>query len=319
MNVIKNKYKALTTKINNQIIKATRTNQKLITREIKKLINAGGKRIRPMLMIKVAELGEMKEKKKIEIGAALEILHMATLVHDDIIDEARIRRNILTIQNKFGKDTAVFVGDFLLSRSYRLFCNNISGISFKRLNKTVNWICLGETNQYLNRYDLESISIKKYLRRIRRKTAIFISFCTYLGGFESGQRGLPLYHLYKFGMELGMAFQIQDDLIDFTGDSEDIGKAVGQDLTSGIYTLPIILMLQDKEVSKKIKIILNQNSLTETNLSYITSLINNNNYLEKSKKLQNNFLQRSRKHLNFFPESNIKRELNTLLDFNYYR
>ncbi len=310
---IKIKYKSLIKKVNREIIKSTHINQSLLSEALESLALAGGKRIRPILMIQAAQFGKIEEEKMIKIAAALELLHMATLVHDDIIDEARMRRSQVTVQRRFGKDTAVFVGDFLLSKAYDLFARHISLESLIRLNKTVKWICLGETDQYQGRYDPE-VSVTEYLKRIRRKTALLLGFSAFLGGYESGVRGLTLYNLYNFGLNLGMVFQIQDDIIDFIGNKQQAGKGVGKDLAAGIYTLPLIYILKDLNFSKKIKNLLKKEVLTEEDIQEITSMIINNNFIEKSQQVGAKYLNKAYDRLNLLPANQVKQDMHYILD-----
>ena len=127
---------------------------------------------------------------------------MATLVHDDIIDEARLRRGRITAQEKFGNDVAVFVGDFLLTKSYSLFVDNLSQHSLVKLNKVVKMVCIGEIRQYEEKYDLD-LSLIDYFKRIRRKTALLFAISAYIGAYEAGVRGKGYFNFINLPLRWG--------------------------------------------------------------------------------------------------------------------
>ena len=278
------------------MLEHTKTGSTLITESVHNLIHAGGKRIRPLLANLSAKFGEYDREKMIKIGAGLELLHMATLVHDDIIDEGEKRRGEETVQKKYGQDRAVFVGDFLYSSSYEIFTQVLSRPSLLRLTRVVNYICQGEVRQHQNRFQYD-LTLRDYLRRIRRKTALFISLATYLGARESSiSRGLN--NFYKLGLEIGMAFQIQDDILDFSGAEEILGKKICQDIFSGIYTLPLIYLLQSEEHRESLISILSRHDFSSSDISDILALVKKAGTLEKSRKLGQKFTDRAEDQLN---------------------
>lgn len=199
------------------------SSRNIINTAVEDLIMGGGKRLRPIMFFWAARFGNFEKDKFLSIAAGIELLHMATLVHDDIIDEAKLRRGEITAQERFGKNVAVFVGDYLLTKSNDLFSQNLSRHCLKRLNRTVGLICEGEIAQYEEKYNID-IEMKDYFRRIRRKTALLFAISTYMGAYEAGLRDKKLSLLYNFALEMGMTFQIQDDLLDFVGKEEKTGK-----------------------------------------------------------------------------------------------
>ncbi|MCK8816156.1 polyprenyl synthetase family protein [Natroniella sulfidigena] len=312
------KFKALIDQVDEFIIEYANSRQELINVAVTDLVKAGGKRLRPILMILASEFGDDQSEKKIKIASGLELLHMATLVHDDIIDEASTRRGELTTQNKFGKDVAVFVGDFLLTKAYNLFLEHLSRKAALKFNQTVKLICEGEVDQYESKFDPD-LTINGYLRRIRRKTALLFAFSTYVGAYESGIRNTTLSNLYNLGLEMGMAFQIRDDILDFVGEKRKVGKAVGQDLLAGIYTLPIVYLLESKESNKQVKEILTKESITEDDAILISELVKNTGALAKSQQLEERFLDRAKYHLAQLPGNEAKQHLNYILGYQVSR
>lgn len=312
------RFKPLINQLNNFMINHTYSHQNLINIAIKDLIKGGGKRLRPILTILTAKSGEYKEKKIIKIASALELLHMATLVHDDIIDEAKIRRGELTAQKKLGKNIAVFVGDYLLSSSLSLFINQLSQHSLQKLNKIVKLICEGEISQYQGKYNLK-LSVTDYIQRIRRKTALLFGLSSYIGAYESKIRGNTLHHFYNFGLELGMVFQIQDDILDFIGKQEKAGKKAGQDLVTGIYTLPIIYLLKNKTFSRKTKNILARDQLNKNDINEVTQMVKSSSALDESKKLGQKFLSKAQQHFNHLPTNKVKKDFEFIMDYQLKR
>jgi len=292
---IKDEMDNLIAEIDQYMLDHTKTSSSLIAESVRGLIHAGGKRIRPLLANLTAKFGEYDREKMIKIGAGLELLHMATLVHDDIIDESEIRRGEETIQKKYGQDRAVFVGDFLYSSSYEIFARELSRPALSRLTHVVKYICQGEVRQHQNRFEYD-LNLRDYLRRVRRKTALFFSLSTYLGAHESSlNQGLNYF--YKLGLEIGMAFQIQDDILDFSGSEEILGKKICQDINSGIYTLPLIYLLQSQEYRRPIITVLSRGNFSSTDIADILALVKKARTLEKSRQLGQRFIDRAENHL----------------------
>jgi len=301
------KYKQMKNKIDNRILEITANKNKIIQEAISDLVNGGGKRLRPILVVLASHFGEIEEEKIYNIAAGVEIVHMSTLIHDDIIDEAELRRGEITAQKKYGKKMAVFIGDYLISKTLDIFEDNLSKKSRQKLNKVVSLICEGEIKQFQNKNNLD-ISVLDYFRRIRKKTALLFGLSMYLGAYESGIRGKNFYHLYNFALEMGMAFQIEDDLLDFTGDKKLTGKNLSKDLESGIYTLPIVLLLNDEKNSKKMKKLLEVKN-KNLNKEKIIDLINEEKTIEKSRSIAENFVKKAKHHLEQLPDNKTKKFL----------
>lgn len=316
--MIEERFKPLIHKINQNILIITRSNRELVNLAVNDLVQGGGKRLRPILAILAGRYGNFQESKMLKIAASLEILHMASLIHDDIIDDADLRRGRASAQTRFGKKNAVFVGDFLLAKAYNIFANLISRNSLNKLNKSVQLICEGEISQYEDKYDLD-LSITDYLRRIRRKTALLFGLSTYIGAYESGIRGSLLGGLYNLGLKMGMAFQIQDDILDFIGDHHKTGKGIGSDLKTGIYTLPIIYLLEDKKLEKEARSILEKKVLSNTDLKRINELIKIGQVIEKSREMGKKYIDKAYNYLNKLPENSAGQDLEFIVDYQLKR
>jgi geranylgeranyl pyrophosphate synthase len=204
--------------------------------EAEATLRAGGKRLRPILVLMAA--GDGAGERGIRAATAVELLHMATLVHDDVLDGAPVRRGRPTVVARAGRDRAVGVGDLLLSRAFAELADGDGGAEVAELSSASVALALGELAQRSDAYDT-SISEERYLKRCSLKTArLFESACR-LGRLASGGPGTE--DLASFGREIGLGFQLLDDVLDVTGPPERTGKARGTDLLDGTVTLPLIL------------------------------------------------------------------------------
>lgn len=205
------------------------------------LVDSGGKMLRPAMVILSSEFGNPEKDKIINLAAAIEILHLATLVHDDIVDDSLTRRNQETIQSKFGKNYAVYTGDYLLSKALIMISDyDYTRENLKNISTAVAKICSGEILQYNSRYSV-NLSLKNYLRIISGKTATLFAMSLYAGAKEADCDEKVCKDLARAGYNIGMAFQIQDDLLDYNGVSKELGKSAKSDIVNGYYTLPLIL------------------------------------------------------------------------------
>ncbi len=311
--------------INDYILDYTDSRYSLIKAAVRNMIKGGGKRLRPLFMMQAAKFGNYEQQKVLKIASGLEILHMATLVHDDIIDDASIRRGKETVQNKYGKDIAVFVGDFFLSKANSLFARYLSSPTLVKLNDVINLICEGEIKQYQEKFN-HNLNIGDYFRRIRRKTALFFGMCAYIGGYESGIRNRKLYNLYNLGLETGMAFQIRDDILDYTASGTKTGKDAGQDLFAGVYTLPVINLFQnDNKITAEFKNEIEnkdgvfKKKLTEKEAEKISQRLKTGDYIKKCKILEKRFTNRAFYHLEQLPGEEIKENFNYILRYQLHR
>ncbi|MBR4904222.1 MAG: polyprenyl synthetase family protein [Selenomonadaceae bacterium] len=208
----------------------------------------GGKRLRPMLFLLCANsVKDLPQEKSMPLATALELIHTASLVHDDIIDSSKKRRGVETANSKYGAQIAVLVGDYLFAKAFQLVAENNYGAEVSTvLSKLVKNLCVGEIRQDRSLYEVPTLA--EYYTRINLKTAIFLSSCCRLGAIVAEMDKREVDNLTAYGTNLGLAFQIIDDLLDFVGDEKITGKPQGGDLKSGVITLPVIRAL---EVSDK--------------------------------------------------------------------
>jgi heptaprenyl diphosphate synthase len=217
---------------------------KFLTNASKDAVLSGGKRLRPAFTIIAALHGKYDREKVFPAAASVEILHAATLVHDDIIDNAKTRRGKETLSEKHNTNLAVYTGDYLLTKSLKLLIK--TGLKPEKLDvlaRAITLLCEGEVDQYLNKYSVSSVY--NYLKRILGKTGVLFSASLVLGAKTANLSDDIARHFGRFGLSFGAAFQIRDDLLDIFSDSSKEGKPVLNDLKEGIATLPVIMAVKN--------------------------------------------------------------------------
>ena len=206
------------------------------------IISAGGKRIRPVLVLLVANAYAYRGTAHHELAAVVEFIHTATLLHDDVVDESSLRRGRATANALFGNAASVLVGDFLYSRSFQMMVGLNNMRVMQILSDATNVIAEGEVLQLLNMHDPD-VNEERYLQVIRSKTAKLFEAAAELGALISGCDDAQIAAAGEYGRSLGTAFQLIDDVLDYAGDAAEIGKNVGDDLREGKPTLPLIYLM----------------------------------------------------------------------------
>jgi octaprenyl-diphosphate synthase len=236
-------------KVNAVILSSVQQSVPLITDIAQHIVRSGGKRLRPCLTIACAKLLNLSEERHIKLAAAVELIHTATLLHDDVVDESTMRRGIETANYVWSNQASVLVGDFLLSRAFQLMVADSSIPVLKLLSDASAIISQGEVKQLAASGDL-STSKELYLEIITAKTAVLFSAACEIAPIIANQDGLRA-DFAAFGNNLGIAFQLVDDALDYTGDSAILGKNIGDDLREGKITLPIIIAYQNANNAEK--------------------------------------------------------------------
>lgn len=225
------------------------------------LQRASGKRLRPALVLLAGQFGTLgaSDERLIGVATAVELIHMATLVHDDIIDDAHIRRGLPAVRSKFTDPVAVLAGDFLFARAFQLFSETKNPAIVHTAAQVVYVMSTGEIVQHLDQGQVSSEA--GYFRRIEAKTGFFLETSCRLGAIASGASEEVQDFLGQYGHHIGLAYQVIDDLLDWLADPKTLGKAVGEDLAMGIYTLPIIYGLNHPDYRQKLSGLVSQKTL----------------------------------------------------------
>lgn len=221
---------------------------KEIENTIIEMFHSGGKLLRPAYLLLFSKLGKKSDSKKsIALAAAMETLHTATLIHDDIIDEADLRRGVTTLQTKFDKDVAVYSGDYLFIVCFKLLVQYTDSFRSIKLNTaSMEKVLLGELGQMDTRYQID-ITVDEYIQNISGKTAELFALSCFLGYFENGGSKRVAADCREIGKSIGLAFQIVDDILDYSQDEMSIGKPVLEDVKQGVYSLPLICALKENK------------------------------------------------------------------------
>lgn len=214
------------------------------------IINAGGKRIRPVLVLLMANAWNYQGKAHHELAAIIEFIHTATLLHDDVVDESALRRGRDTANAMFGNAASVLVGDFLYSRAFQMMVGINSMRIMQILADATNVIAEGEVLQLLNMHDPD-VSEQRYLQVIRSKTAKLFEAAAEVGSLIANANDAQIAAAGEYGRCIGTAFQLIDDVLDYSGNAADIGKNVGDDLREGKPTLPLIYLMKHGSESER--------------------------------------------------------------------
>jgi octaprenyl-diphosphate synthase len=219
------------------------TSVPLISQISQYIIAAGGKRLRPALLLMICKALGYEESQRFNLAAVVELIHTATLLHDDVVDESTMRRGRATANEAFGNPASVLVGDFLHTRSFQMMVAAGSTRVLQILSDATNIIAEGEVQQLMNMHDA-SLDEEGYLQVIRSKTAKLFEASAQLGAVLAGSSPAVEEACAIYGQALGTAFQIIDDVLDYTGDTAEMGKNLGDDLREGKCTLPLIAAMQ---------------------------------------------------------------------------
>ena len=298
--------------VNNIIINNIGNEVPLIKDLSKHILASGGKRIRPMVTLLSSNLCNYSGKNHLFLAACVEFIHTATLLHDDVIDESKIRRGVATANDIFGNKTSVLVGDFLFSRAFELMVQNGSKQILEILSKASSTIAQGEVLQLTTIND-SNTSKELYMKIIKNKTASLFSAASEIGAILSEEDYTIQKSLKIYGEKLGIAFQLVDDALDYAGTSA-LDKKIGDDFREGKMTLPVIISLEASNPEEKsfwIKTIENLDQ-SSGDLNKAIKLINKYNGISSTLTLAKKYSMEAIKSLEKFPQSEAKLALESL-------
>lgn len=269
------------------------------------LTATGGKMLRPALFLMGSRFGPSADAQKkqslLTLAAAIENLHLATLIHDDVVDESRLRRGKETIQARYGKEFAVYMGDYLLCQCFLMLSDHAYDKETLRvLSSGVSRVCLGELRQYQNRHNAE-LTLRDYKKIIAGKTAALFAVSLFSGAREAGAEEKTTKTLARIGYCVGMAFQIVDDLLDYQGDTAVFGKNTLIDLQKGYYTLPLLLGIKGSR-GTEIRRILDQGVLRPEDAGELGRLLKESAALKASEKTAAGYMHKAMNYLARLPE-----------------
>jgi geranylgeranyl pyrophosphate synthase len=276
-------------------------------------LKSGGKRIRPALVLLSGKFYNYDLSYLLPVATAIEILHTATLVHDDAIDNSLVRRGRPTINKVWGEDKAILLGDYLLAKSEELVADTQNLRVIKLFAQTLMAISSGELNQAFSAFNLEQTR-QQYLQRISSKTASLLSLVTESGAILSQAPEKSVEALKGYGYNLGIAFQIVDDILDFIGTEEEMGKPIGLDLAQGTLTLPAILLLERYPEDNPVRRLF-QNEDRQRNIELAMELVRNSSITQECYAVASDYCARACHNLSLLPDNASRRSLIKLADY----
>lgn len=276
--------------LENELLSIVHSSVDLITDISSHLVRAGGKRLRPALYLICARNSRVSADKLLPVAAAIELIHMATLVHDDVIDNATTRRGIPTANTRWGNHKSVLSGDYLFAKAFSIIATQVNSRMLKVLTDVICSMCEGEIMQLKDAFNPNQ-SESEYFGRIAQKTADFIAASCELGGISAELSSKDIEALRQYGYSIGMAFQITDDILDITSSSEQIGKPAGNDLRQGIVTLPIIYALTHSSHSAELKNIVLTRDMSDEQVKSGLAIIHSTDAIDYSYRCAAKYLQ----------------------------
>ncbi len=286
------------------------SDNKIVEQMLQYTLTGKGKRLRPALvMLSGRATGGELTDTHLEVAVAIELIHTATLVHDDIIDEATLRRQKSSLNAKYGNEMAVIFGDYVLAIAFSMLAKLSDPSLLGSISQVTNTICEGELFQMHRRFDF-NLSRGDYLKMIEQKTASLFAISCRLGAMLAGGSAKEQTKLEKFGHELGVAFQIVDDCLDILGDEERIGKSLGTDLKKGKWTLPLIRLREAMKKSdwEDVRVLLFED-LEELRMKKLVSYLMEHDAVERAVEEAQERVQKAKEHLQDLPETPAKKAL----------
>ena len=277
------------------------------------LLSAGGKRIRPTVVFLAGRMLGAPREKLVTLGASVEMLHTATLVHDDLIDGSLLRRGMPTLNARWSPAATVLTGDFLFSRAAKLAAETDYLPLMKLFADTLSIIVNGELTQLFAARGL--IDRANYYRRIYAKTASLFEMSALAAAMVSTEDEAVRSAMKSYGYEIGMAFQIMDDVLDFTGEQATMGKPVGSDLLQGLVTLPAIYYAEDFPEDSDLKLLAEGGWGNQERMDRLIKSIRNRDSIDKAVKEAKSYVERALKALEQFPGSQERSELENLAKY----
>ncbi|WP_208587898.1 heptaprenyl diphosphate synthase component II [Gracilibacillus suaedae] len=279
------------------------------------LLKAGGKRLRPVFVLLASKFGDYNLNKIKNVASSLELIHMASLVHDDVIDNSDIRRGKPTVKAKWDNQVAMLTGDFIFAKALQQFTEIDKPRAHQILAKTMMELTVGEIEQIKDKYNLDQ-NLRTYLRRIKRKTALLISSSCQLGAITANTDNETEKALFRYGYFMGMSYQIIDDILDFTASEKELGKPAGSDLIQGNITLPVLYAMENPSIRQELKDALaDSRNISPNLLSPIISKISQSDAITRARDVSDQYLKKAYDSLSLLPDIQAKEALANIANY----
>ena len=295
-----------------QEIQAVIQSDTRLVREVGDYVLSGrGKRLRPIMMLLVTKACGYTGDSQINVAAALEIIHTATLLHDDVIDKAATRRGQPSVNARWGEDVAILIADFLYANAFRLAMQSLSPVVISTICQVTAQMCEGEMYQIEKRQQF--LTTDDYLRIIRHKTAFLFSACTGLGAVLAGLPEADILKATRYGMDFGIAFQITDDTLDLVGHDEELGKDSGTDIRNGKQTLPLIHAYEVASAEERSR--LERAWYSQEDIRPMLEIIHKHNGIEHSLSVARDYTEKAKANLEALPAGRARDFCTALADY----
>ena len=273
------------------------------------LLQSGGKRIRPVFVLLSAKFGNYDIHVVRHVATTLELIHTASLVHDDVVDDADLRRGAATIKSKWDNRVAMYTGDYIFARALEIMSKINNPQAHQILANIMVELCLGEIEQIKDKFNFEQ-NLRVYFKRIKRKTALLIASSCQLGAITAGVDEKIHQKLYKFGYYVGMSYQITDDILDFTASEAELGKPAGSDLMQGNITLPVLIAMKNPDLKELIKTVNDKTPKDE--MLVIIQAIKASGAIDQAVKVSEKYLKKAFAELEGLPENKARSTLSQI-------
>lgn len=300
--------------LSENLIQLVGTRHPILSAAAEHLFGAGGKRLRPAIVLLISRATMLNEDitpRHRRLAEITEMIHTASLVHDDVVDESEFRRGVSTVHSRFTNRVAILAGDFLFAQSSWYLANLDNLEVVKLLSEVIMDLAAGEIQQGVNRFETE-ITIEAYLEKSYYKTASLIANSSKAAGLLSDGSRETVDHLYGYGRHIGLAFQVVDDILDFTGSTDTLGKPAGSDLKSGNLTAPALFALEEKPY---LKVLIEREFAQAGDLEQAIALIQDSNGIERSRELAAHHAQQAVEHLADLPASESRQTLINMAEY----
>lgn len=291
-----------------------RSDNKEIEESALYLLDSGGKRLRPGLLLLSGYCGTFDEEKLIPMAAAVEIIHMASLVHDDIVDDTPLRRGKPTIAKAKGKQAALLTGNFMLTKAVNAVVSAGDATIRTVALETAAEMCRGEFSQ-LEARETPDFSAEHYLLRVKRKTANLISAACAIGAYTTGADNSTIEKMKNFGEKIGIAFQITDDILDYTANSEKFGKAVGSDIIEGLATMPLICAWQKGKEKEVMSELFRKGRDSKKAVHDLITMVEENQGTKEASKIAASYITEAKECLSAIENQEIRDAFTEIADF----
>ncbi|MEK5061288.1 heptaprenyl diphosphate synthase [Paenibacillus sp. FSL H7-0326] len=302
--------------IEKELYRGVETSEPLLAETSLHLLKAGGKRLRPVFVLLGGKFGNYDIEVLKHVAVPLELIHSSSLVHDDVIDNAETRRGQLTVKSKWDNRIAMYTGDYIYARAMSIIAELPNPLIHQTMAKAMVQMTIGEMEQIRDFFNTDQ-SVRNYLLRIRRKTALLIAISCQLGAVAAGADKEVCRRLYSYGYNVGMAFQIQDDLLDLRGTEKQLGKPPGSDMLQGNITIPVIFALQEERIREDLLQLIHRihEDGDKGSVQAAVGMIRESGGMAKAEALADRYMNKALDALEGLPDIKTKKNLRDIAHF----